>query len=91
MNKNILTECCTLINHHIIMQEKLLEYHLKADSMLRILIETNLSLYSHSTMSYYLWGVRDIIREAHLLNQSLLDILMKTATLLDSQLFQNST
>jgi len=68
------------------MQEKLLEYHLKADSMLRILIETNLSFGSHSTMAYHLWGVRDIIHQAQLLNQSLLNILMKIAHLLDTEL-----
>lgn len=83
MNKNILTECCTFINHHIIMQEKLLQYHLKADSLLKILIESNLSRHSRSTMSYYLWGVHDIIYQAQTLNESLLNSLTKIAILLE--------
>jgi hypothetical protein len=92
MNKNILTECCTLINHHIIMQEKLLEYHVKADAMLRILIESNLSRHSRSTMSYYLWGVRDIIHQAQTLNEFLLDSLTKIAILLErSKISDNKT
>jgi len=65
------------------MQEKLLEYHLKADSLLKTLIEFNLLRHSRSTMAYYLWGVRDIIHQAHNLNESLLNTLMRMAILLD--------
>jgi len=83
MSKQSLADSFMFINHQITTQEKLLQYHLKADSLLKILIESNLSHHSRSTMSYYLWGVRDAIHQAQALNESLLNTLTKIMVLME--------
>jgi len=89
MSKYSLADPFMFINHQITTQEKLLQYHLKADSLLKVLIESNLSHHSRSTMSYYLWGVRDIIHQAHTLNESLLNTLTRMAILLENLKISN--
>ena len=83
MNQNSLTEYLSFINHQIISQEELLEYHLKASSMLKVLLESNLPSYSYSTIHHYLWGINDIISRAKSLNESLLSVLMKIVSLME--------
>lgn len=60
-----------------ISQEELLEYHQKAESMFKVLLESNLSDYSYSALHHYLWGINDIISRAKNLNESLLNVLLK--------------
>jgi hypothetical protein len=83
MSQNSVTEYYLFINEQIITQEKMLEYHLKADSMLKVLLESNLSRYSYATIHHCLWGIQDNINRAKILNESLLQTLLKIATLME--------
>lgn len=76
MHPNILSEYFLFINHQIISQEKLLECHLKADSLLKVILESDLSNHSHLTIHNYLWAVNDFVDQAKTLNESLLNILL---------------
>jgi hypothetical protein len=83
MSQNSVTEYLSFLNHQIISQEALLEYHLKAGAMLKVLLESNLHQYSYVTIHYYLDGLSDIISQAKDLNESLLNALIKIASLLE--------
>jgi len=63
------------INHHIILQERLAEYHQKAYSTLERLLTANLKSYPASILHLYVWEIRDIIGQATKLNQSMLSTL----------------
>lgn len=91
MSQNILAEYLSFINHQIISQEKLLEHHLKASSMLKVLLESNLSDYSYSTLHHYLWGINDIIGRAKHMNESVLSVLMKIVSLIEPPNGSSST
>lgn len=73
MSQSILTECAMFINHHIILQERLQEYHQKAYSSLDRLLTANLKGYPAPILHLYVWEIRDIIGQATKLNQSMLD------------------
>ena len=73
MSQNILTECAMFINHHVILQERLLEYHQKAYSTLERLLTANLKSYPAPILHLYVWEIRDIIGQATKLNQSMLN------------------
>lgn len=83
MRQNSLTEYLSFINHQVICQEELLECHLKVNAMLKVLLESNLTNYSHSTIHHYLWGISDIINQANNLNESMLAVLMKIVSLME--------
>ncbi len=83
MNPSILTEYLMFINHQIISQEKLLEYHLQADSLLKVLLASNLSSHSYLTIHNYLWVLSDIIHEVKDLNEGLLNTLIKVMSLME--------
>jgi hypothetical protein len=61
MSENSVTEYYLFINEQIVTQEKMLEYHLKADSMLKVLLESNLSRYSPMRLFTIAYGVSRII------------------------------
>ena len=77
MNRNAILDYLPLINHQIIMHEALLEYHRKADAMLKVLFKANIADDAISTIHDYLWGVSDNIARAKHLNERLLNDLMK--------------
>lgn len=83
MNQDILKEYLSLINHQIFSQEKLLEYLLKADSLFKVILDSDLSHYSHSTLYHYLWVLNDITHQARDLNETLLNTLIKLRLLID--------
>jgi len=83
MSQNSLTEYYLFINEQIITLERMLEYHLKADSTLKVLLESNLSHYSYATIHHCLWGIQDNISRAKILNESLLQTLLKIAALME--------
>jgi len=66
------------MNNHITAQEMLLEYHLKAEALLRVLLDSKLSSYSLATLYQYLWNLSDVIVKAKELNELLLNTLVKT-------------
>ncbi len=76
MSQNILTEYLVFLNHQIASQEILLEYHLKAEAMLKMVLNSNLPSYSVSTIYHYLWSLSDIITQAKTLNEVLLNTLV---------------
>ncbi len=78
MNQNSVTDYLLLMNNNIIAQETLLEYHLKAEALLRVLLSSKLSSYSLATLHHYLWNLSDVIVKAKDLNELLLDTLVKT-------------
>ncbi len=77
MNKNTVSDYLPLINHQIIVHEALLEYHRKADAMLKVLLKSNIANDAISTIHDYLFGVHDNIAWAKRLNERLLNDLMK--------------
>ena len=84
MNQSTLSEYLMFINHQIISQEKLLEYHQKAHSILEVLLTANLNSYSALTLHSCLWEISDIIGQAKELNESLLNTLLKIVKLVES-------
>jgi hypothetical protein len=84
MSKNSVTEYYLFINEQILTLEKMLEYHLKADATLKLLLESNLPRYSYATIHHCLWGVHDNVNRAKILNESLLQTLLKIAALMES-------
>jgi hypothetical protein len=83
MNQDSLAEYYLFINEQIILQEKLLEYHLKAESLLTVLLETNLNRYSYLILHHYLWNVDDNVGRAKTLNKFLLNTLHKISALME--------
>lgn len=77
MSKNTVSDYLPLINHQIIVHEAVLEYHRKANAMLKVLLKANIADDAISTIHDYLWGVSDNIAQAKRLNESLLNDLMK--------------
>jgi len=77
MNSNALLEYLSFINYQIVSQETLLEYHLKADALLNVLLGSNLPNYSYATIYHYLWQMDDTINQAKKLNENLLNELIK--------------
>lgn len=73
MKKNILPDYLSLINHQITVQETLLEYHQKGNTMLKVLVDANLPNDAISTIYSYLWEVNDNITRAKNLNEQLLN------------------
>jgi hypothetical protein len=84
MNQNSLSEYEMFINHQILWQEKLLEYHQKAHSILEVLLASNLTRYSALTLHSCLWQISDTLAQAKAINESLLDTLLKILKLLES-------
>ena len=83
MNQNTVPDYESLINHQIIIQERVLEHHLKAEAMLRVFLECTLHHYSPSALHSYFWGLDDHVAEAKRLNEDLLKLLMKMVRLLE--------
>ncbi len=83
MNQNTVPDYASLINHQIIIQERLLEHHLKAEAMLNLFLECTLHHHSLSTIHSYIWGLDDHVTEAKRLNEDLLRLLMKMVRLLE--------
>ncbi len=77
MSRNTVSDYGPLINHQIILQEALLDYHLKAEAMLKVFLGSNLPSHSFSTIHEYLWGVSDTITQAKNLNEYLLNFLIR--------------
>ena len=83
MNRNTILDYLPLINHQIIVHEALLEYHRKADAMLKVLFKANIADDAISTIHDYLWGLSDNIAQAKRLNQGLLSDLTKIMRLVE--------
>ncbi len=83
MNQNSLSEYYSFINDQIIFQEKLLEYLLQAESLFKVLLESNLSRYSYSVLHNYLDSISDTIIRARYLNEAVLNKLLKIAALME--------
>lgn len=84
MTRNTILDYLPLINHQIIVHEALLEYHRKADAMLKVLFKANIADDAISTIHDYLWGLSDNIAQAKRLSQGLLNDLTKIMRLAES-------
>lgn len=71
------------INKQVIFQEKLLEYQLKAESLLNVLLERGISHYSYATLHHYLWTIHDNIKWAKVLNEYVLNTLRRIVALME--------
>lgn len=83
MNTSTVPDYTSLINHQIIIQERLLEHHLKAEAMLQVFLECASHHHTPSMVHSYFWGLDDHVSEAKRLNEELLKLLMKMACLLE--------
>jgi hypothetical protein len=81
MSKNTVSDYLPLINHQIIVHEALLEYHRKANAMLKVLLKADITKDAVSTIHDYLWGLSDNITRAKYLNEQLLNDLIKITRL----------
>ncbi len=77
MNTDSVIEYYLFLNEQVILQEKMLEHHSKAASLLKVLLETNLSRYSYGVLHHYLWSLDDNLRGAKVLNESVLETLQR--------------
>lgn len=77
MNEEMLSNYESLLNHQVASQEVLLEYHVKAKAMLKVLLGANLHGYSISMVHDYLTVLDDVISRAQRFNEKLLDISIK--------------
>lgn len=84
MSKNTVSDYLPLINYQIIVHEALLDYHQKANAMLKVLLKADIAKEAASTIHDYLWGLSDNIVRAKYLNEQLLDDLMKITHLAGS-------
>jgi len=83
MNQKSLTEYYLFINEQIIFQERMLEYHLQAESLFKVLLESNLSRYSYSVLHNYLSSINDSINRARYLNETVLNQLIRIVALME--------
>jgi hypothetical protein len=83
MTKSTVPDYAALINHQIIIQEKMLEHHSKGEAMLKMLLDGNLSLYSAFMIHTYIDVLDDHLNEAKRLNEELLNFLLRIARAFD--------
>lgn len=81
MNTNSLLDYLPWINQQTASQEALLEYLFKAEAMLTVILLSDPANYSRVTLYDYLWGLSDLIEQARVLNEDLLNALLKVTVL----------
>ena len=83
MAQNIVSDYLKLINYLIHTQEILFEYHLKAEAMLEVLLDSNLHHCPKAVLYNYLWALSDIMVKAKNLNEPLLNGLIKLKNMVE--------
>ena len=77
MNENRVTDWILVIKEQIASQEILLEYHLKVESMVGMLLAKDLANYPTVRLHNYLWTISDLMNKATDLNEALLSRLLQ--------------
>lgn len=78
MDKSRLSDYLSFIKQQIASQEVLLEYHLKIEAMIEMILANNLTDFSKEKVHNYLWIISDLVCKAKEFNRGLLDTLNKT-------------
>lgn len=73
MNRNTILDYLPLINHQIMVNKALLEYHKCADAMLKVFLKSNIRGKAVPIIHDYLWGVSENISQANRLSERLLN------------------
>ncbi len=73
----------SLLKHQFASQETLLEYHLKAEAMLKMILAQDLAVYAQETLHHYLWALSDLVGKGREFNGELLDMLGEIMPLLE--------
>ena len=82
MDKNRLSDYFTLIKHQFALQEKLLEYHFKIDSLVELVLARDLFTYPISKLHDCLLIICDLNSSARKLNEEVMNALIKINALL---------
>lgn len=70
----------TFLKQQVACQEKLLAHHLKAESTLKLLLESDLIHQPYERLYHCLWGIHDAIEAARLLNEEQLHVFLEALT-----------
>jgi hypothetical protein len=84
MNTNTVPDYATLINHQIISQESLLEYHVTMEFLLDSFLDKSVLVYPLSPLQrFYAMLLRNKIAASKELSRDMLDRLLTVARLID--------
>lgn len=90
MAENRISDYLLMIKQQAVSQEMLFEYLIKVEAMVEVILAKDLTDFSKERMHSYLWVVSDLVSKARLLNEDILDRLVKiTPLLLDSDMPMN--
>jgi hypothetical protein len=83
MAQDSLSDYLFLTNHQIA-SEILLDYHLKAEAILQVLLDSNVQNHCQTVTYNHLWALNNIIEQVKNLNEKILASLSKEINLLRS-------
>ncbi len=76
MADNSLTQLLTLINDQVDSHETLSEYLSKAEALAQVALGDDFFDHPDLTVHYYLWTLSDLLSQARILNEHLINVLM---------------
>ncbi len=83
MDQNQRLNFLSLTKSQFASQETLLEYHVKIEAMVEMMLTKDLLDYPREKLHDYLWTISDLIGKARKLNVALLDMVAKLMSLLE--------